>query len=97
MKRFYIDLWNTRRVQLSGFSPLIKISIDNLTDALSLEKKEFEKFYNSDKPEKSDTIVFICRKGMTANKAIFLSSKLGYKSTCNLHIVCPNLASTLPW
>ncbi len=86
MRRFYIDLLKCRQVPLFGLKPLIKIPVDSVTDALSLEKVEFRRIYKSVKPRQDDTLVFICRTGMTANKAIFLVNKIGYKNTFNFHI-----------
>ena len=86
MKCFYIDLLKHRKVALA-LKPLIKIPIDDVTHSLTMCKEKFEMKYKSIKPEKSDALVFICNKGMTANKAVFLSGTLGYKNAFNFHIL----------
>ncbi|XP_038210379.1 rhodanese domain-containing protein CG4456-like isoform X2 [Zerene cesonia] len=82
-KTLIIDVRNPEEVQSTGQIPSsVNIPLDSLQQVLTnMSKEEFKKLFHRSKPTQSDEIIFYCKSGKRASKALETALALGYSES----------------
>ncbi|XP_044570633.1 rhodanese domain-containing protein CG4456 isoform X2 [Drosophila ananassae] len=74
-----IDVRQRKELEETGRIPAsINIPLDELEEALTLERANFKLKYGRAKPQKDTKIIFSCKSGRRAEKAEKIAKALGY-------------------
>lgn len=58
----------------------INVPLGQINTALQLDAEEFEEKFGGQKPQQTDSIVFMCLAGVRSKTALNAATSLGYKS-----------------
>ncbi|KAK9737837.1 Rhodanese-like domain [Popillia japonica] len=80
-----VDVRDPKEIEETGLIPgAINIPLNTLENALkNVTPEEFLTRYNREKPEMDTALIFSCRSGNRAGRALTIASNLGYKNVKN--------------